>query len=127
MVANEQEMIVTYSRACARTHMYMRYAYARKIEMATAAVHVGPAVDVPNQPHQSLTFAFPKRSFGKKAPVFRSFQPSWFSQWPFLHYDEANDVAYCHTCLMGFKMKRMRTNTADPAFVSDTMIACDIL
>ena len=53
--------------------------------MATAAV------DVPDQPHQPLTFAFPKRSFGKKTPVFRSCQPSWFSQWPFLHYDEAND------------------------------------
>ena len=40
-----------------------------------------------------------------------------------LHYDEANDsVAYCHTCLMEFKMKRMRTNTADPAFVSDIII-----
>jgi hypothetical protein len=90
--------------------------------MATAAVHVGPAVDVPDQPHQPLTFSFPKRSFGKTAPVFRSFQPSWFSQWPFLHYDETNDVAYCHTCLMEFKMKRMRTNTADPAFVSHTMI-----
>ena len=25
-----------------------------------------------------------------------------FKQWPFLHYDEANDVAYSHTCITGF-------------------------
>ena len=35
----------------------------------------------------------------------------------FLHY-EAKDVVYCHTCLLGFKLKRMKTNSADPAFVS---------
>ena len=51
---------------------------ARKIEMATAAAV--PAVDVPDKPHQPLTFTFPERCFGKKSPVFHSFQPSWFSQ-----------------------------------------------
>ena len=44
-------------------------------------------------------FKFPKRSFGKKNIVQRSFQHSWFSKWPFLHYSEANDEVYCHTCL----------------------------
>ena len=34
------------------------------------------------------------------------------------YYDEAKDVVYCHTCLLGFKLKRMKTNSADPAFVS---------
>ena len=46
------------------------------------------------------------------------FQQSWFTQWPFLHYDESNDLAYCHTCVMGFKQKKMRAAKADPAFVS---------
>ena len=89
--------------------------------MATAAV-VPVAEDVPHQP---LTFAFPKHCFGKKSPVLRSFQPFWFSHWPFLHYDEANDMVYYHTRLSGFKMKHMRTNTADPAFVSE-VLATDI-
>jgi hypothetical protein len=83
--------------------------------MALAAV----GTDVPAKPHQPLNFKFPKRSFGKQKVVERSFQPSWFSKWPFLHYDEAKDIVFCHTCLMGFKLKRMRTSTrADPAFVS---------
>lgn len=94
--------------------------------MANAAA--APTVDVPDEPHQPLTFTFtfPKRCFSKKSPVFCSFQPTWFSQWPFIHYDETNDVVYCHTCLMGFKMNRMRTNTADPAFVSE-VLATDIV
>ena len=34
----------------------------------------------------------------------------------FLHYEYA---VFCHTCLMGFKLKRMKTSMrADPAFVS---------
>lgn len=52
--------------------------------------------DVPAEPHQPLTFAFPKRSFGKKNAVLRSFQLDWFSKWPFLHYNEAKDAAFCH-------------------------------
>ena len=48
-----------------------------------------------------------------------SFQFSWFSQWPFLHYDEVKDVVFGHTCSMSFKLKRMKANsTANPAFVS---------
>ena len=74
--------------------------------------------DVTDKPHQPLTFNYPKRTFGKRNVVSRSFQPGWYSQWPFLHYDEAKDVVYCHTCLLGFKLKRMKTNSADSAFVS---------
>ena len=58
------------------------------------------------EPHQSQLFNFPKRSFGSKKVVKRSFQPS---RWPFLHYDESSDAVFCHTCLMAFKLKRMKT------------------
>ena len=37
----------------------------------------------------------------------------------FLHYDESNDLAYCHICMTGFKQKKkMKAAKADPAFVS---------
>ena len=77
-----------------------------------------PAIsDSPHQPGAGTIF--PKRSFGKKSVVFRSFQSSWFQQWPFLHYDETNDLAYCHTCVTAFKEKKMKASSkADPAFVS---------
>ena len=78
------------------------------------------ADDVPETPHQpGLSFAFPKRSFGKKTVVNRSFQHSWFVKWPFLHYKEATDTVYCHTCVRLFKEKKALTSTkADQAFVS---------
>ena len=74
--------------------------------------------DIPERPHQPLNFPYPKRSFEKKSVVQRSFRPSWFSQWPFLHYEESRDLVFCHTCVMGFKLKWMRTNSGDPALVS---------
>ncbi len=81
------------------------------------------SVDIPAKPHQPTTFRYPKRSFGKKKVVQCSFKASWFAKWPFLHYIESKDVVFCHTCLVGFKLKRMRTNSADPAFVSHKPLA----
>ena len=43
---------------------------------------------------------------------------NWFKQWTFLHYDEAKDLVFCHTCLLCFKEKRLRSVNDDPAFVS---------
>ena len=78
--------------------------------------------EIPDSPRQpGPEFNFPKRSFGKKSVVSRSFQHSWFRQWSFLHYDERNDLAYCHTCVMGFKQK-MRTSKADPAWINIKLI-----
>jgi len=34
------------------------------------------------------------------------------------NYDEAHDLAYCHTCLKAFELKKMKSNRADPAFVN---------
>ena len=75
---------------------------------------------VENSKHQpGPEFKFPKRSFGKKNIVHRSFQHSWFLKWPFLHYNEASDAVYCHTCLTMFgQEKNLTTTKADPAFVS---------
>ena len=76
-----------------------------------------PVPEVPHHPNES--FKFPKRHFGKAKIVERSFQPSWFVKWPFLHYDEAADRVFCHTCMKAFKEKKMKsTKKADPAFVS---------
>ena len=43
--------------------------------------------DLPERSHQPAPdFVFPKRSFGKKSVIPGSYQLSWFSKWPFLHY-----------------------------------------
>ena len=73
---------------------------------------------IPTKPHQPLSFNFPKRSFGKKRKVFLAKMVCKMA-FLFLHYDESKDAVFCHTCLMGFKLKRMKTSMrADPTFVS---------
>ena len=89
--------------------------------MSTTTTASEPTAQViPDNPHQpSANYKFPKRIFGQKKPVSRVFQSAWFSQWPFLCYNEANDVAYCHTCLVVFKQRKVSKHNADPAFVSE--------
>ncbi len=71
------------------------------------------------QPHQLKSFDFPKRSFGKKVPVMRSFQAAWFDRWPWLHYIESRDVVLCFHCAEAKKQKKLNwCNNADEAFIS---------
>ena len=73
-----------------------------------------------NKPNQPTSFSFPKRSFGKKDPVFRSFQSSWFKKWPWLHYDQAKDLAFCFTCIKASKLgnQRVCASRGEETFVS---------
>ena len=71
--------------------------------MATAAF-VLTIEDILEKPHQPpASYKFPKRTFGKKKPVSSSFQHPCFSQWSFIYYSEANDIAFglhkISTCL----------------------------
>jgi len=55
-----------------------------------------PAAPSHPQPHQPHSFLFSKRMFGKKTGVLRAFQAKWFDSYSWLHYDEANIVAFCY-------------------------------
>ena len=74
---------------------------------------------LPDEPHHPKSFAFPKRSFGMTKPVFCSAKSQWFDTWPFLHYDEGQDVMFCHTCVTAFKLGRIKSSkNVATAFVS---------
>ena len=78
-----------------------------------------PGLAVPKEPHQPLSFKFPKRQYGLKKPVFCSFKGHWFTQWPFLHYNQAEDIVLCHTFAKAFLLKRIKTShNASETFVS---------
>ncbi len=64
----------------------------------------------PAEPHQPRSFNFPKREFGKKTVVKRSFNPSWFERYKWLHYDEAQDAAFCHVCRCAADQRRLITS-----------------
>ena len=48
--------------------------------------------DIGDKPHQPFNFHFPQREFCKTSVVKRSFQNNWFQRWPWLHYDEEQDL-----------------------------------
>ena len=85
--------------------------------------------DLPPQPsHPPSKFVFPKQEsslrmaeFGKKQIVKRSCQASWFSTWPWLHYQTHNpdDVVFCHVCVSALKSKRMERSRGNLAFTSN--------
>ena len=55
--------------------------------------------ELPLHPSQPTEVVFPRRHFGKTKVVYCSFQSMWFSQWKWLHYDAASDLAYCFICV----------------------------
>ena len=74
--------------------------------------------NVPERPNQPMYFKFPQRQFGKKKIVKRSFQSQWFKKWQWLHYDEAQDLVFCHVCATARKTGKMtNTGNADMAFI----------
>ena len=78
-----------------------------------------PTPEIPEKPHQPLTLCFPKREFGKKQVVKRSFQSSWFKQYRWIHYDEEQDLVFCHTCVKAYKEKKLTSSSnLDPCFIS---------
>ena len=76
--------------------------------------------DLPDEPHHPVSsFCFPKRSYGQKTTTQCNCKHQWFTSWPFLHYDEARDVVFCHVCVKAFSMHRIKTShNAAASFVS---------
>ena len=66
---------------------------------------------VPNQPYQPTHIQFPRREFGKSAPVKRSFKACWFNRFKWLHYDVGQDAAYCFVCCKAVKEGKMRLSS----------------
>ena len=72
----------------------------------------------PESNHPPLSYNFPKRPFGKKNVVYRSCRAEWFRSWSWLHYDEDKDAVLCHVCTRAVKEGKMKSGSAEPAFVS---------
>ena len=76
-------------------------------------------IQVPPVPNQPQTFQFPPRTFGVKKPEQISFQPSWFGSRPWLHYDVAKYLAFCHLCMLAYRDGKLRSLNLDKAFITN--------
>ena len=64
-------------------------------------------------------FHFQKHDYGKITIVKHTFQQQWFHDWPWIHYDEVKDVAFCHTCVTAVRSKKLKNvpSSGDLAFI----------
>ena len=89
--------------------------------MMAATIKPSDVPDLPLHPFQPKNIQFPYRSFGKSAPVKRSFQAGWFQRFNWLHYDSTSDSARCFTCSKAVKDGRAVTNgVTEQAFLVKT-------
>ena len=70
--------------------------------------------DAPNQPSNSV---FPMRQFGQTKTVKRSFNPKWFSNWRWLHYDSSQDRSFCYTCVRAKRIIRFNNSLASQTYL----------
>ena len=52
----------------------------------------------------------------KNKSVKISFQASWFTNRTWLHYDEANDIAFCHICMVAY-VGTLNSKSLEKAFI----------
>ncbi len=66
---------------------------------------------VGTEPHQpsSPPFKFPRREFRKKNVIKRSFLPQWFQRWPWLHYCEYMDAAFCFIYVKAYSENKLNS------------------
>ena len=68
--------------------------------------------DTPNQPRN---LSFPKSLIGGRK---RSFQPSWFDRWTWLHYVTSLDSAFCFVCIKSFINGTLTCSKKETSFLS---------
>ena len=63
--------------------------------------------------NQQRNYSYPKRKFAKDE---KSFLPSWYEKWNWLHYDEAEDI-YCIICTNAYYHKMINNIKIEDSFV----------
>ena len=64
--------------------------------------------------NQPRNYSYPKREFGKDE---RSFLPSWYEKWNWLHYCEVEDSVYCIICSNAYHQNMVDDIKVEDSFV----------
>lgn len=73
----------------------------------------------PFEKNQPRNISFPKRQYGVKNPVYRRFQKQFFDDFPWLHYNEQTDRAFCHECICANHENMITSAKIEQAFISE--------
>ena len=66
------------------------------------------------KPNQPKSFSYPKRPYGREE---RSFIPTWYDRWTWLHYDEAEDRVFCIICQNAHRHDMLNDVKVEDAFI----------
>ena len=77
-----------------------------------------PMPTIGDKAYQPSHLCFPRHEFGKTSVVKRSFQPQWFGRWPWLHYDEDRDLAFCLVCVVAYNSHLHSIPCLEQTFIS---------
>ena len=69
--------------------------------------------------NQPRNIVFPKRQFGMKKPTWRRFQKQFFDEFPWLHYSEASDSAFCYDCICANNRHLITSAKVEQRFISE--------
>ena len=67
---------------------------------------------LPDEFNPPKDFTFPKCAFGSRCVKYFT-QRNWFITWHFLHYDESQDIVYCHITAIKLDTMRWSSNVTD--------------
>ena len=95
-VMNIQKQPRTSLLVCANAVSLLRRCEICVLKLALIAANESLPTLSDEPYHHKAGYSFSKRSFGKSKPVLCSAQNHWFRSWPFLYYDEGQDVVLCH-------------------------------
>ena len=74
--------------------------------------------EIGDAPFQPRSHDYPKRAFGVSQVVFRAFLPSWYDNYPWLHWDMKRERVFCFTCVKAARGKLLFNTKTDAAFIS---------
>ena len=81
-----------------KTHII--HSFLTILNYKTVCAYRFSIMDIPPVPNQLRRLNFHNAPSVRKSPMKRRFQSSWFANRTWLHYDEANELAYCHVCML---------------------------
>ena len=87
--------------------------------MTTGCSSSRSLLSLPAKPHQPRSFPFPKKEFGKNVILKSCFQPSWFTKWPWLHYNQGQDTEFCFICMKASSESKIQcASNSEAAFIT---------
>ena len=109
-------MILTHAHALTVAAVF--HSVDRGMDSSFTEITTQKFADIPERPLSLFTSPILRDPLGRKVWYNVASDRVGFLSGLFYTMKSPRILFFCHTCVMGFKLKRVQTNSADPVFVS---------